>query len=35
MSRDHVELPDDFLERAAEIEETHAANPVNEELRGG
>jgi hypothetical protein len=27
-------LPDDFEERAAEIEETHRANPVKEELRG-
>jgi tRNAThr (cytosine32-N3)-methyltransferase len=33
--RDHAELPDDFEERAAEIEDTHRANPVKEELRGG
>jgi len=32
--RDHAELPDDFEERAAEIEENHRANPVKEELRG-
>ena len=27
-------MPDDFEERAAEIEENHRANPVKEELRG-
>ena len=32
--RDHAELPDDFEERAAEIEDNHRANPVKEELRG-
>lgn len=34
IGRDHAELPDDFEERAAEIEETHRSNPVKEELRG-
>jgi hypothetical protein len=34
MARDHAELPDDFEERAAEIEDNHRANPVKEELRG-
>lgn len=34
MGRDHAELPDDFQERAAAIEENHMANPVKEELRG-
>jgi hypothetical protein len=32
--RDHAELPDDFEERAAAIEDNHMANPVKEELRG-
>jgi hypothetical protein len=32
--RDHADLPDDFEERAAEIEDNHRANPVKEELRG-
>lgn len=32
--RDHADLPDDFKERAAEIEDNHRANPVKEELRG-
>jgi len=34
MGRDHAELPDDFQERAAAIEENHMAHPVKEELRG-
>ena len=32
--RDHAELPDDFEERAAEIEDNHRANPVKEGMRG-
>jgi hypothetical protein len=33
--RDHVELPEDFDERAAEIMERHRSSPVAEALRGG
>lgn len=32
--RDHVELPDDFAERAEVIMERHRATPVKEEIRG-
>ena len=32
--RDHVDLPDDFVERATEITDVHAANPVKADLAG-
>jgi hypothetical protein len=32
--RDHVDLPDDFVERATEITDVHAANPVKPDLAG-
>lgn len=34
MSRDHVELPDDFIERAGAILDGHRASPVREDIRG-
>lgn len=30
-----MDLPDDFVERATEITDVHAANPVKAELAGG
>jgi hypothetical protein len=33
--RDHVELPDDFSERAEEIMERHRSSPVSADIRGG
>lgn len=32
---DHVELPDDFNERAEEIMERHRSSPVSPDIRGG
>jgi hypothetical protein len=32
--RDHVELPQDYLEKAQERMEFHKANPVSEHKRG-
>jgi len=33
--RDHVELPEDYLEKAKEIYSFQASHPVDESLRGG
>jgi hypothetical protein len=33
-SRDHVELPEDYLEKAKEIYSFQASHPVDEKLRG-
>ena len=32
--RDHVELPEDYLEKAKEIYSFQASHPVDEKLRG-
>lgn len=34
VDRDHVELPDDYLEKAAQIYDMQRSNPVAEAVRG-